>query len=129
MDLYSPLIRCRELYTIIGSISVCVGEVQYEVHILPSDSEPQLNEDSRTVHFSEVCMYVLYVYLFLLRLTFLTKEFFAVKISILLLSPWIPILTKLTGVYKVPYNLIFLTKFLVPLPQLIFFLNIGENKG
>ena len=30
------------------------GDVQYEVQLLPSDSEPQLNEDSRTVHFSEV---------------------------------------------------------------------------
>jgi len=32
------------------------GDVQYEVQLLPSDSEPQLNEDSRTVHFSEVSL-------------------------------------------------------------------------
>ena len=32
------------------------GDVQYEIEITPTDSEPQFNEDSRMVHFSEVSL-------------------------------------------------------------------------
>ena len=32
------------------------GDVQYEVQITATDSEPQLNEDSRTVHYSDVSL-------------------------------------------------------------------------